>query len=173
MKILILPPFSRENLNENFFKAWDQILTMGIPVNLDETQQASNDGVWLCDKGEPIRSENKIIMNADTLEEVQPTEFTQSELGEFATKGYVSKNGKTYIFDNDFVSAGFSVEYMIHKDSLVTQADIDQENLERHRDYGNGFWDSMINKKQCTYLVLQEGSTVTQAQFDAIRNLIV
>lgn len=140
--------------NVHFTEVWNKIESSpNIKVERLPTKQCASDGVFKCDsKGAPLRVQPKIKLDTRTLLEATPetpAEFTEEV--------------------DDFVEWGHTVTYKIHPQSDVQQADIDKHLEAGHLDYGNGMTSPFkINGKYCTVIVLEDGETISDADFESL-----
>lgn len=144
----------KEFEDKHFNQFYDKVTNVWkLPILYNDTIQASNDGVWKCIKGSPIRNPNKkITIDTRTLTEIKPNsnipkEFKQTDVDDF-------------VEHTDFTFP----EFIIISESGITQEDLDLDFSTKHLDMGCGFSSFVFNGKRCTIFVLEENKTLTEEQ---------
>ena len=149
MKIYILPNATSMENNTNCL---NKIKSENILLGNTPFVQACSDGIYECDeKGNNKRHATKTFIVDNTT-------------GYESIEKITAKNKSTCKEIPDYISIDGKIEYVIHPDSKITQADIDETN-KTLSEFGYGFTIGFaFNKKPCSIIVMQEGKSITDKQ---------
>jgi hypothetical protein len=156
-----------ENESDFTAKEIQELKSTGVTVLLEKKNFSTNKkGFAAIEEFENYIRKNGLRINATKFEELKKI-MAETEI----TKGTIpvlefDHEKESYIYTDDFVQH-CPIEFQIHKDSQVQQADLDTEFEKRNVDFGNGFSTNFkINNKYCCVLVLKHGTDITTTKFD-------